>query len=75
MRQRNRKLLGTVGIVAIAIVYAVLATTIAAARLADYGWVAHLTYFLLTGLLWILPAAFLVSWMMKPDPSDDGAKN
>lgn len=75
MRQSYRKLIGTVGIVAVATIYAVLATTVAAARLADYGWVAHLLYFFLTGFLWIVPALFLVNWMMKPDRPDDGAKN
>ncbi|MCB1454917.1 MAG: DUF2842 domain-containing protein, partial [Nitratireductor sp.] len=33
------------------------------------GWV-HLLYFLGTGILWVLPAMWLVSWMLKPDRQD-----
>jgi len=49
--------------------YALLATTFAAANLAQAsGWV-HLIYFLLTGILWIIPAMLLIKWMLKPDKS------
>ncbi len=70
MRQTWRKLLGTVLLFVLVILYALIATTIATARLADSpGWV-HLLYFLVTGILWVLPAMALISWMMRPD--DDG---
>ena len=67
MKQRTRKLIGTFIIVIVAILYAVISTTIAAAKLADAsGWV-HLIYFLFTGMLWIVPAMFTINWMLKPD--------
>jgi len=67
MTQRTRKLIGTFLIVAIALLYAVIATTIAAAKLADAsGWV-HLIYFLLTGVFWVVPAMLIINWMLKPD--------
>lgn len=66
MNVRLKKLIGSVLIVIIAILYALVATTIAASKLADAsGWV-HLIYFLFTGLLWIVPAMFIISWMMRP---------
>lgn len=71
MPQTFRKLLGTVLIVALAGIYALVATTIASAKLADAGGFVHLVYFLLTGLLWILPAMWLIKWMMKPDKEDE----
>ena len=67
MPQTLRKLIGTVALVALVIVYALVATTIAAARLADAPAWAHLLYFLVTGVLWILPGMAIVSWMLKPD--------
>ena len=67
MKQRTRKLFGTVFIVVIAMLYAVISTTIAAAKLSDAsGWV-HLVYFFFTGMLWIVPAMFIINWMLKPD--------
>ena len=66
MKQRTKKLIGTVLIVALAILYAVVATTIAAAKLADAsGWI-HLAYFLVTGVFWVVPAMWVISWMMRP---------
>lgn len=68
MTQSIRKLIGTVLLVALVIVYALVATAIAAARLADSPWWVHTLYFLLTGILWVVPAMLLIRWMMKPDP-------
>ena len=67
MKQRTRKLFGTFFIVTIALLYALVATTIAAAKLADAsGWV-HLVYFLVTGMFWVVPAMLMINWMLKPD--------
>ena len=57
-----------VGILIILIVsiYALLATTIATATLATAPWWAHLLYFLLTGLLWVVPAMLVIKWMAGP---------
>jgi len=71
MKQRTRKLFGTFFIVIIALLYAVVSTTIAAAKLPDSsGWV-HLIYFLFTGILWVVPAMFIINWMLKPDKKPD----
>lgn len=67
MTQRTRKLIGTFLIVGIAMLYAVIATTIAAAKLADAGGWVHLVYFLITGIFWVVPAMFIINWMLKPD--------
>jgi uncharacterized membrane protein YdbT with pleckstrin-like domain len=67
MTQKTRKLIGTFLIVAIALLYALVATTIAAAKLADAsGWV-HLIYFLVSGIFWVVPAMLIINWMLKPD--------
>lgn len=73
MRQRTRKLFGTFYIVIIALLYAVISTTIAAAKLADAsGWV-HLIYFLVTGIFWVVPAMFIINWMLKPDKNPENS--
>jgi cation transporter-like permease len=70
MPVRIRKLIGTVLLIILVIVYAWLATTVAVARLGESGPLVHLLYFLLTGLLWILPAMWVIKWMVKePKPT------
>ena len=65
MPVRIKKLVGSILIVAMAIIYALVATTIAASRLADAGGWVHLFYFLFTGLFWVVPEMFIISWMTK----------
>lgn len=67
MPQTIRKLIGTVWLFALVFVYALVATAIATAKLADAPAWIHLVYFLVTGLFWVLPAMAIVSWMLKPD--------
>ena len=62
---RLKKLIGSVLLVALVIVYALTAVTIAAGRLAEAGPVAHLFFFLISGLLWILPAMLIIKWMQR----------
>jgi hypothetical protein len=63
---RLKKLIATVLLVALVIVYALVATTVAAARLADHGPLVHLAFFFFTGILWILPAMGIIKWLMLP---------
>ena len=67
MKQTTRKKIGAIAILVLMFIYAILATTFASANLAQSsGWV-HLVYFLLTGLLWVLPAMLIIRWMLRPD--------
>lgn len=66
MHPRIKKLIGAVLLVLIVCVYALLATMIAVAQLAESHWSIHLLYFALTGLLWIVPAMFIIKWMESP---------
>ncbi|MCT7375831.1 DUF2842 domain-containing protein [Chelativorans salis] len=63
MPVRLRKFVGMVALVALVIVYAIVSTAVAVAQLADKSALVHLIYYLVTGLLWILPAMLLVKWM------------
>jgi hypothetical protein len=63
MPVRLRKFIGMLALVALVVIYALVATTVAVARLSSSGWVVHLAYFFLTGLLWVLPAMVIIKWM------------
>lgn len=65
MNPRFKTFIGSIVLIAMMAVYALVAVTIASARLAESSTWVHLAFFGITGLLWILPAMALVSWMLK----------
>ncbi|MBK8458169.1 MAG: DUF2842 domain-containing protein [Phyllobacteriaceae bacterium] len=65
-----RKLIGAFLLVALVVIYALVAVTVASARLAESTALVHFTYFLVTGLLWVLPAMGLIKWMAGPKRRD-----
>jgi hypothetical protein len=66
MPERLRKLVGSILLVLFVIVYAMTAMTIAAAKLPGTSALTQLVYFAVAGLAWIVPAAALIAWMVKP---------
>jgi hypothetical protein len=67
MSMRIRKLVGTVALLALVIVWGLLAMALAQSVLTDInGWVATI-YYIVAGLGWVLPAMPLISWMARPD--------
>ncbi|MBA3039600.1 MAG: DUF2842 domain-containing protein [Alphaproteobacteria bacterium] len=66
MPLRLRKFIGTILIICLVLLYAILATAIASAYLGSSPWWVHFLYFLLSGLLWILPAMLIIKWMAGP---------
>ena len=67
MRIRTRKLLGTVALLVLVTVWALLAMAFAQFALrAQSSWVVGLFY-VLAGVGWVLPAMPLVSWMQRPN--------
>lgn len=69
MPVRVKKLIGTVLLVLLVFVYALIATMVAVAQLSQSGPVVHLAFFFFSGLLWILPAMWIIKWMVKPPKS------
>lgn len=53
-------------LVSLVIIYAVFATIIAVAHLAESSAWVHLLYFFVTGILWVLPAMGIIWWMAQP---------
>ena len=67
MSIRTRKLIGAVALLALVIVWGLLAMALAQSVLTNInGWVATI-YYIVAGLGWVLPAMPLISWMTKPD--------
>lgn len=67
LRMRTRKLIGTVVLLILVIVWALVAMAIAPAALSSANRVVEALYYVLAGLGWILPAMPLISWMSRPD--------
>lgn len=66
---RLRKLIGTVLLVALVVVYSLVATIVAVAQLSQSGPLVHLVFFLVSGLLWVLPAMGIIKWLiLEPKP-------
>jgi hypothetical protein len=64
--QRLRSFIGTILIIVLVVVYALVAVAVASALLAETPVWVNLLYFLLSGLLWVLPAMLIIKWMAGP---------
>jgi hypothetical protein len=67
MTVRTRKLIGTIALLVFLAVYVWLAAAIGSGRISRAPQWVQLAYFLGAGLLWVLPAGFLIRWMQRPD--------
>jgi hypothetical protein len=66
---RIRKLIGAVALIALVIVWALLAMAIAQPVLASANHVVEAIYYVVAGIGWVLPAMLLITWMSRPDPT------
>jgi uncharacterized membrane-anchored protein len=73
MRQRTRKLFGTVLLVAWVAFYALLVMAIMHNAVRRFGPVGEPVFYALAGIAWIPVAMLVVWWMAKPDPDDETA--
>ena len=67
MRIRTRKLIGTVGLLALVTVWALLAMAVAQFALRAQSGVVVFLFYAIAGLGWALPAMPLISWMSRPE--------
>lgn len=71
MTQRQRKLAGTVFLLLLVAIYALLALAVAIIlQVWNASKVAELLYYIFAGLLWVVPAGVIIKWMQKPDASN-----
>jgi hypothetical protein len=67
MTIRTRKLVGTIILLVFITVYCLLAMALAVSVLPNASAAGQLVFYAVAGLLWVIPAGLLVSWMGKPD--------
>ncbi len=67
MTQRTRKLIGAIILIVFLAVYSLLAMFVAITLQVNASRLVELAYYVVAGLAWVIPAAFIVSWMSKPD--------
>jgi hypothetical protein len=72
MRRRLRKLIGTAVLAVFVPLYALVAAMIADTRLPGTSPLAHWLYYVIAGLLWVIPAGLLITWMQRPDRDQAG---
>ena len=67
MTPRTRKLVGTVALIAMITVYAFIALGVAVVlQVSNSSKIVELAFYVIAGLLWVLPAGILIKWMQKP---------
>ena len=67
MRQRTSKLIGTVLLLVLVIVWALFGMLVAQGRVVELPSYAQIFVFLFLGLVWVLPAGLLIRWMARRD--------
>lgn len=68
MTQRTRKFIGTIGLIVLITVYSLLALGVAGIlQIRGVNMFVEFAYYVIAGLLWVLPAGLLIKWMSKPD--------
>ena len=74
MQQKSRKLLGTVAILALLVVYPLAVMELyVSTPLMGLPWWAAIIVLCIAGLLWFFPASWVIRWMSKPDVSGPSA--
>ena len=64
---RLRKLIGTIALLALVMVWALVAMALAQPVLTTGNHLLEAIYYVLAGIGWVLPAMPIISWMSRPD--------
>lgn len=67
MRQRMRKLTGTMLLLLSIVLYSAVAMAVYLGPLVGAPWWVLIGYFAVAGGLWFFPASWIIRWMAKPD--------
>ena len=67
MRIRMRKLIGTIGLLALVTLWALLAMAFAQFALRAQNGIVVFLFYMVAGIGWVLPAMPIVAWMQRPD--------
>jgi len=67
MKQRQRKLVGAIGLMVLIMVYCIAVGAIYASFLGGQPAIVLIIFFAVAGMLWFFPASWTIRWMAKPD--------
>lgn len=67
MKQRTRKAIGTLFVVAFIIVYALVMMAVGGELAVGRGLAVELPFYIVAGLLWLPVVMTIIRWMSKPD--------
>jgi hypothetical protein len=73
MRMRTRKLLGTIALLVLVVVWALLAMAFAQILLNSTSGLLAAVYYVVAGFGWVVLAIPLITWMARPDARRDSA--
>lgn len=65
--QRLRKFIGTVLMLVLVVLWALMAMGFAQGRVTELHWALQTVCYVLLGTLWVIPAGALIWWMERPD--------
>jgi hypothetical protein len=65
MSVKIRRLIGTLAIITLVVVYAFAAMMVALIVLPGSGTLAQFSFYAVAGVLWAAPAAWIISWMYR----------
>ncbi|QOZ26237.1 DUF2842 domain-containing protein [Bradyrhizobium sp. CCBAU 51753] len=69
MAIRTRKLLGTIFLLILVVVWSLLGMTVAQTPWLANSGLLQAIFYVVAGLGWVLPAMPIVYWMSRPDPT------
>jgi hypothetical protein len=67
MMIRTRKLLGTIALLVLVVVWSLLGMTVAQTPWLANSGLLQAVFYVVAGLGWVLPAMPIISWMARPD--------
>ena len=67
MKIRTRKLLGTVALLLLVVVWSLMGMTVAQTPWLANSGLFQAIFYVVAGIGWVLPAMPIVSWMSRPD--------
>ena len=66
MNMRLRKLLGSAALILFSLAYYAFAISVAIARLPGLATPWHILFYFITVVIWFIPCAVLIRWMLVP---------
>lgn len=67
MSIRTRKLVGTIALIVLVVVWSLVGMALAQAPLVAGSKLVQAVYYVVVGVGWVLPAMPIITWMSRPD--------